>query len=114
MAISPADITKAINALDAEIQALGVDTQFTLRGGGTFTIRTLTSNKRDENLTEGLQQDGFDIKFMANRWRASAPATRWPEKGDQLLRNGRRHAIEFVYLQSAGTTEVGFICRVLG
>jgi len=114
MAITQSDITRAVNALDTEIQNLGVSTTFTLRSGETVTLHTLTSNKQDENITDGLQQEGFDIKFMANRWAAQAPTNRRPEKGDQLMRNGRRHALEFVYLQSAGTTEVGYICRVKG
>jgi hypothetical protein len=114
MPLSRTDITRAIAAFDAEIEAVGVPTQFVLRDGTTFTIKTLANNRPDENLTEGLVQQGFDIKFMAGRWDAATPTGRQPEKVDQLIRAGRRHAIEYVYKQTADNVDVGYICRVLG
>jgi hypothetical protein len=112
--ITQAQIDKAIASLDAEIESLGAPTEFTLRSGEVFTLKTLTSNRPDENITEGLTQQGFDIKFMAQRWAVAAPPNRRPEKGDQILREGRRHRIEYIYLQTGGIREVGYICRVIG
>lgn len=114
MPLSVTDINKAIKAFDDEIESYGVPTSFELRDGTTFTIKTLSNNRPDEPLTEGMVQRGFDVKFMAKRWKAVAPANRLPEKGDQFTRAGRRHAVEFVYTQSASNVDIGFICRVLG
>jgi hypothetical protein len=107
-------VNDAITAWDSSINAIGVNTTFTLHTGETFTIKTVRRKKPDENMTEGLQQKGFEIQFMAKNWVANAPAGRHPEKGDQLSMAGRRHAIESSKLVEAAGVSIGYIARVMG
>jgi hypothetical protein len=96
------------------IENSGNNTAFTLHTGEKFTIKTVRKKKPDENITEGLQQNGFELQFMAKRWSASAPVGRNPEKGDQVVVDGRRFALESSKAITYGDIRIGYIARVLG
>ena len=105
---------QAIKAWDDFIGATGIDTDFRLHTGERFSLRVVRRRKADEDITDGLQQKGFEIQFMASQWVRLAPAGRRPEKGDQVTMEGRRHAIETAKLVSYDNTEIGYVARVLG
>lgn len=116
--LNPAQIRNALNTAitqwETVITAMGLDSQFTLHSGEQFTIKVIRRKKIDENITEGLQQHGFEIQFLAKHWDQNAPTGRAPEKGDQLIMAGRRHAIESSKLIQYGTARIGFVARVVG
>lgn len=112
--LTQADIQQAVSAWDSLIQSGGTPADWRLRDGTQFQLQIVRRSKPDENMTEGLQQQGFEIQFMASRWGAVAPPGRGPEKGDQVTLHGRRHAVERAKLVTVGGVDVGYIARVLG
>ena len=107
-------LDRAINEWEVLFNVMGVDTQFTLHTGEQFTVKAVRRKRADENLTDGLQQRTFEIQILARHWQAVAPAGRHPEKGDQIVMAGRRHALEASKLIEFANTQVGYISRVLG
>lgn len=107
-------VAQAIGAFSRIIREVGNQTEFRLRSGEVFTIYTAAHKRSDENLTAGIQQLGFQLKFMASDWTSAAPPGRAPEKGDQVVHMGRRHAIEWAKLISYNDTPIGWIVQVLG
>lgn len=110
--LTPAAINKAVQMWEQFTNESGIDTQFTLRDGTQFTIKAVRKVRPDEKLTDGLLEQGFDVQFMHSHWHANA--ARGPEKGDQLVMAGRRHAIEFHKLHQIANVPVGYVCRVRG
>jgi hypothetical protein len=96
------------------MNAIGVPTEFRLHSGERFTVKVAKKKRPDENLSDGLQQKGFELQVLAKEWRAKAPANRDPEKGDQIVTAGRRHALENASKVQYGSIEIGFVCRVVG
>jgi hypothetical protein len=109
-----AAMSQAVTVWANLISTVGVDSEFRLRDGTRFTIKTVRRRKPDEPLTDGIHQKGFEIQFMARDWSAAAPPGVRPEKGDQVVMVGRRYAIETSKLTQYGTLEIGYVCRVLG
>ena len=96
------------SAFDAQIQADGVDCDFTLRSGETFTIRGVLRFEPEESRTDGIQADRRKLSIMASRWEAAAPVNRHPEKGDRVAVMGQRFAIEEADPAIAGQERIGW------
>ena len=81
-------------------------------GKPQFTVKVIRGHKRDENLTDGIQQEGFKLKVLADDW--DAKCSREPVKGDQLTIFGTRYAIQFVYLLAVGNTKLMYTMTTRG
>lgn len=98
MALDPQQIKAA--ALDARqkfeqgIAAMGGDCAFTLRGTGEkFSVKGVIKHQPEAELTGGINQDRRRLSVSDIDWSAAAPAGREPQKGDQVVIDGHRHAI---------------------
>lgn len=78
--------------LKEAFDAQGTDTDFKLVDGSTFTLKGIKGHKRDQDLTDGITQQGFKMRVLAPEW--DDAAGKEPSEGDQLTVAGRRHAID--------------------
>ena len=101
------------SAFDARIQAEGVDCDFTLRSGETFTIRGVLRFQPEESRTDGIQADRRKLSVMESRWAAAAPANRNPEKGDRVVVMGQRFAIEEADPVFGGQQRIGWRIKLM-
>ncbi len=94
-------------------EASGVDAEVRLLDGVT-TFKTKVTRRRApvENLTDGLQQNANRVSLMAGPWIACAG--RAPMKGDQLVIDGRRQAVQSAQPVYGGNELVGYTLTVLG
>lgn len=95
-------------AFDTQIQAEGSDCDFLLRSGETFTLRGVLRFQPEESRTDGIQADRRKLSIMAHRWETAAPPGRLPEKGDQVIVEGQRFAIEEADPALGGQQRVGW------
>jgi hypothetical protein len=70
----------------------GLDANVHRRDGQKFTIKIFERRSRVEELTDGLSQQGYRVRVISSDWERLAGGP--PEKGDQIMIAGRRHAIE--------------------
>lgn len=99
---------------DAAIQAEGSDCAFTLRTGEQFVLRGTLRFLSEEGISDGLNQDRRKLSVMADRWENAAPASRNPEKGDQVVVHGRRFAVEEADPATGGNQVIGWRLRLKG
>lgn len=90
----------------------GTDTNFTLVGGETGTLKTTSGFRREAGLTDGTQQEVHRVRVYADDW--DAEFTRPPEKGDILVRAGRRHAVENAHLTEVSGYKLVYVMIIQG
>lgn len=99
---------------DSVLQQEGTDTEFRLMSGEVFTLRARVRSSGEQDLTDGVSQDRRRVTVMAHRWDAAAPAGRSPQKGDQVVIDGRRHAVEEADPRLAGGIRITWNLVVKG
>ena len=86
------DFNKHNATIHAEYRTNGLQVAVTLRDGSTFNIRGFERRRSGEELSDGLTQQDYWFRVVKADW--DGLAGRPPDKGDQLVIGGRRHAIE--------------------
>lgn len=107
------NLDAALGALKQVFAANGVTSQFDLLDGTSFTIMTTDGHLRDSEVTEGLNAGAFKLRVLASDWDVASPG-RPPRKGDQVTRNGRRHAVEAYHLRAMADTPIMYVMTVQG
>jgi|GEM_PF-4315013 len=108
------DIAQIQRHLDDGFENLGHTANVTLRSGETFDIKATVGFRREVGLTEGLAQNTERLKFRCSEWDAASPG-RAPQKGDQIVVQGRRHAIQAAIRQRGiGDVPLLYVCEISG
>lgn len=105
---------KVKQAFDDMIENEGSLCEFRLRSGEVFSIKGVMRFTAEEQMTDGLSQDRRKLSIMADRWSAQAPPARDPEKGDQVVVDGRRHGIMEADPAVASGQRIGWRLRLTG
>lgn len=108
------DVNSVKAHLKSAFNALGSDAVFTLRDGTTFSIKVSFGFRGSQDMTDGLQQETLRVKFIADDWDDASPG-RQPEKGDQVVFDGHRYAIQTrVRTRPLADERFLYVCEIRG
>ena len=97
------------NEIQRVISVIGVDGDWALTSGETFTIKMAPRYRRNDPLTGGSSQELDILSIAYADWQG-----RDPEKGDQVTVNGHKYTVQESRLVSFSNKPQGYRVQVKG